>query len=270
MINISAAGSQASLQRAAESVDKTSQQVSSGQRINSAADDAAGLAIAESFSSQRGGELQAIRNAGDGISLAQTASGAIENLVTGVQRIRELAVQSANGALTDQDRSLLQEEVRGFQEQISSSLGSAQFNGQPLFGGTEPQTFQVGPNEGETLDIALNDVAQQVEDAGITELSVASQEQASQSLDTADQVLDVFSGASAEIGAVQNQIESRIDTLSESALNNAAAESQIRDTDLAQTLSERSQNQIREEIATAVQAQANEKPQGVLQLISQV
>lgn len=258
------------VQRNSDQVDQSFQRVSSGQRINSAADDAAGIAIAEGFSAQRAGELQAIRNAGDGVSLTQVASGTIDSLVDGAQRIRELSVQAANATYTDEDRALIQQEVSGIQDQIRTALEGAEFNGQPLFRGTDPQTFQVGPDPGDTLDVDLARVADQIEEAGLSDLNVSSQEQASQAINATDEILGVFSEASAEIGAVQNQIESRVESLTESSINNAESESRIRDADLARKISDLTQNQIREEIGLAVQAQANERPRDVLQLISQV
>lgn len=270
MVAINTSGVQPALQRSTEQVDQSFQRISSGQRVNSAADDAAGVAIAEGFSAQRAGELQAIRNAGDGVSLAQAASGTIDSLVDGAQRIRELSVQSANASYTDEDRALIQQEVSGIQDQIRTALEGAEFNGQPLFRGTDPQTFQVGPDAGDTIDVDLARVAEQVEEAGLSDLNVGTQEQASQTIDAADRILGTFSEASAEIGAVQNQIESRVETLTESSINNAESESRIRDADLARELSELTQNQIREEVGLAVQAQANERPRDVLQLISQV
>ncbi|EAR09310.1 flagellin [Reinekea blandensis] len=270
MVGINTSTVQPAVTRSTEQVNQSFERISSGQRVNQAADDAAGIAIAEGFSAQRAGELQAIRNAGDGISLTQVASGTIDSLVDGVQRIRELSVQAANATYTDDDRALIQTEVEGIQEQIRTALEGAEFNGRSLFQNDEPQTFQVGPDAGDTLEVDLGRVTQQVLDAGLNELNVESQASASQSLQAADQILGTFSEASAQVGALQNQIESRVESLTESSINNAESESRIRDADLAREISDLTQNQIREEIGLAVQAQANERPRDVLQLISRV
>ena len=270
MVSINTTTVQPSITRTNEQLEQSFQRVSSAQRINNASDDAAGIAIAEGFSAQRAGELQAIRNAGDGVSLTQVASGTIDSLVDGVQRIRELSVQAANATVTDEDRALIQTEVEGIQEQIRTALEGAEFNGQALFENDEPLTFQLGPNAGDSLDVDLGRVRQQVLDAGLDDLNVGTQESANDTLNAADQILGTFSEASAQVGALQNVIESRVDALSESSLNNAASESRIRDADLAREVSDLAQNQIREQIGTAVQAQANERPRDVLQLISQV
>jgi flagellin len=259
--------SSSSLNQASSAVTQSYERVSSGKKVNSAADDAAGLAISEQFTSQNRGQNQAIRNAGDGISQLQTAEGALNSLVDGAQRIRELAVQSANGIYTDSDRELIDKEVASIQEQMNDTLKNAEFNGKPLFDSNAQSVYQVGPDSGDTIIVEGNNLAQAAKDAGLDDVSVATQEGAESTIAFADALIDQFSETAAEFGAVQNRFESRIDVLEQGAIDSAASRSRILDADIAKEASEMSQNQIREQIGIAVQAQANQNQGNVLQLL---
>jgi len=268
-MNITNNPSTIGLNRASQSVNKADERISSGVRLNSAADDAAGLVISDSLSAQNRGQYQAIRNAGDGISLAQTAAGALKSVTEGAQRLRELAVQSANGIYTDEDRALLDQEAQSILQQTQDTLSSANFNDNSLFTGEASLSFQVGPNSGDTIDQnTASDLLNQVEELGIADVSLASQDGANEALEFSDALLASINESAVSFGALENQLSSRAENLQEQAINTAEANSQIRDTDIAKESSERASALIREEIGIAVQAQANRSAGDVLVLLS--
>jgi flagellin len=255
------------LQQASASVDQSINRISSGQRLNGAADDAAGIAVSETFSAQTRGQYQAIRNAGDGMSQAQTASSDLSSLVDGTQRIRELAVQSANGIYSDADRELINKEVGSIKEQMNSVLERSNFNGQPLFRGGSDSVYQIGPDSGDTLVIAANNLQDEVAQLGFADVSVNSADQAQNTIALADDLLDRFSATAADLGAVQNRFTARIDTLSQQAESSVASGSRITDADLAKESTNMVQNQIQERVGIALQAQANQSAGNILQLL---
>lgn len=259
--------STSALNQATSRVDKANEQLVSGSRINSAADDAAGLAITTSLSSETQGQMQAIENAGSGISLTQTASGALDSVINNLQRIRELSVQAANGTLTDSDRAAIDAEAQSLIEDTSSILESSEFNGVSLFNGSEDQVFQVGADAGDTLTAESNDLAQQAQDLGLGDIDLSTAEGASQAISTSDELLGAVSETASEFGALASQFESTISSLEGSVLSGIEATSQIQDADFAEVISERSAAQIQEQVSIAVQVQANERRGGVLQLL---
>jgi len=268
MVNsIQSAPSTLPLKQASAALDQSLNRISSGQRINSAADDAAGLAISETFSAQSRGQNQAIRNAGDGISQTQTASGDLNSLIEGTQRIRELAVQSANGSYSDADRELINKEVSSIKDQMNSVLEQSNFNGKPLFRGDSDSVYQIGPDSGDTLVVAANNLQDKAAQAGLADVSVGTAEDAQNTIKLADALLDQFSETAADLGAVQNRFESRIDSLSQQTLDSEASRSRIEDADLAKESTNRAQNQVQEQVAIAVQAQANQSAGNVLKLL---
>jgi flagellin len=252
---------------ASRAVDQSFEKISSGKQINSAADDAAGLAISTQFSAQSRGQTQAIRNAGDGISLAQTAGGALSSLTENVQRIRELSVQAANGTLNDSDRELLGKEVTSLTEQIQDTLKNTNFNGKNLFDSNDSQTYQVGPNNGDVIDVEGKNLVDQIEQEGLSQISVNSQEDASATIEIADNLLSTLSANAADYGALQNRFESRIDTLEQDRIASETARSRIEDADIAKVASQLSADQIREQVSIAVQAQSNQNQGNVLALL---
>lgn len=257
----------ASLNSASQAVNDSSQRISSGQRINSASDDAAGLAISESLNSQNRGQNQAVRNLGDGISQLQTTSGGLSSLVEGAQRIRELAVQSANGSYTDADRELINKEVESISQQMTGQLQNTEFNGRAVFSSDTQAVYQNGPDSGDSIVVEPNGLAQRAEELGLAEVSVGSQDQAQQAIELADSLISEFSRTGAEVGALQNRFESNISQLEQASIDSAASQSRIKDADIAKEASELSQNSIREQVAIAVQAQANQNQGRVLQLL---
>ncbi|TCS35872.1 flagellin [Reinekea marinisedimentorum] len=259
--------STSSLNSSSERIDSLFEQLSSGKRINSAADDAAGLAISTQMSSETQGQMQAIANASDGIALTQTAAGALETVTDNVQRIRELSVQAANSSYSATDREAINSEAQMLVEQTNSVLESANFNGVSLFNSSDDQVFQIGPEAGDTLTVEANDLTTQIADMGFGSIDLSSAEGASAALEMSDSVLDSVSSAAAEFGAVQNRFESVVSGLEQSVLSSTATTSQIQDTDYAETISALASEQVKEQAALAVQAMANENQGNVLRLL---
>ncbi len=243
------------------------QQLSSGKRINGAADDAAGLAIATGLNRQTRGEQVAMRNAGDGISYTQVASGALSQVSDNLQRMRELAVQAGNGALADSDRAALQKEVTALGDSNQQILKDTSFNGQTLFSSDKTLTFQVGADAGEQIDVTAANLLQQLDEQGAYGLDVSTQQGAAAALSVVDESLSTVSSRQSELGAVANRFAAGIERSKVSAENSAAAQSRISDTDFAQATSERAAAQIREQAQIAVQAQANGEAKNILRLL---
>ena len=255
------------LNQASRSVDQGLERASSGKRINSAADDAAGLSISTQFSSQSRGQTQAIRNAGDGISQLQTANGALTSMTENVQRIRELSVQAANGSYSDSDRELIGKEISSLTSQFQDTLKNANFNGQSLFQNNNSQRYQVGPDAGDGIDVEAVNLAEQLEEVGLNDISVSSAEDASNTIAIADDMLNKINSAAAENGALQNRFESRISNLEQDRISSESARSRIEDADIAKVASQLSADSIREKVGIAVQAQANQNRGQVLALL---
>ena len=239
------------------------QRLSSGLRVNSAKDDAAGLAIAERMNAQVRGNTVAIRNANDAISLSQTAEGAIGKVGDMLQRMRELAVQSANATNSSADRANLQEEFAQLGDEITRTVGQTRFNGTEILNATTTMTFQVGANEGDEIDVATTDLTATV--ALTADITTATGAQ-----DVLGQIDTALSGINTErakYGAVQNRFEAAISTLQVSTENEAAARGRIMDADFATETANLSRSQILQQAGTAMVAQANQLPQMVLSLI---
>lgn len=319
------------------------EKLSSGLQINKAGDDAAGLAISEKMRGQINGLEMASKNAQDGISLIQTAEGALNETHSILQRMRELAVQSSSDTNTDEDRAELQKEVDQLAQEISRIAEDTEFNTQNLLGGEFEGTFHIGANEGQNIDISINamdsqtlnvsdnisglteaegtvggvndatvlqdeggnNIAVQVEDKwyaatdvtdedgtltvaeGAKELNLTSklnesgeeeftvnkgvdisdQASADKAITTINSAIETVSAERSKLGAVQNRLEHTINNLGTSAENLTAAESRIRDVDMAKEMMEFTKNNILSQAAQSMLAQANQQPQGVLQLL---
>ena len=245
--------------------------LSSGFRINSAKDDAAGLAISENLKSQVRSFTVAERNAGDGISMAQTAEGALGEVHNILGRMRELAVQASNGSLTDTDRGFLQTEFSSLQAEITRIQGSAKFNGRILVGST-PQTItlQVGLDNtaSDQIAVTLGGVSLATISASLGAfISGSTASGALASLSTIDNAISDVSTARSSFGAAMNRLETAQSSISTMRLNLSAANSRIRDVDVAQETAELSRNQILSQAGSSVLAQANQLPQLALQLL---
>jgi flagellin len=266
--NLVSLNAQRNLSTSQSSLSTSMQRLSSGLRVNSAKDDAAGLAIADRMLTQVRGMNVAMRNANDGISLAQTAEGAIGKVGDMLQRMRELAVQAANATNGPSDRANLNAEYGQLRAEIDRTLSNTRFNGLAILGADSgPQVFQVGADAGDQITI---NTANLVGDAAITGLATGDLLDATNSttaLGAIDLALTAVNGERAQYGATQNRFEAVIATLQVSAENQTAARGRIMDADYAQETANMSRAQILQQAGTAMVAQANQLPQQVLQLL---
>lgn len=245
---------------------KTMEKLSSGLRVNRAADDAAGLAISEKMRAQINGYNQALRNAQDGVSLLQTAEGAMTEIHSMLQRMVTLATQSANGTYDNStDRNALQAEVNQLIQQIDQIAGSTNFNGINLLNSTASIQLQIGANVADTLTFSLANATSTA--LGINSLSISTQSAANAAITTLRNAINLVSSARARFGAVQNRLEHTINNLGVTAENLSASESRIRDADMAYEMTQFIRNQILVQAGTAMLAQANAVPQNVLRLL---
>jgi len=246
-------------------LNKTLERLSSGLRINRAADDAAGLAIAEGFRSIVRGTDVAQRNAQDGISMVQTAEGSLSETTNILQRIRELAVQSANGTMSTQNRQALDAEVKQLIEQIDDISTDTEFNGIRVLSVNQTVTLQAGAHASQTLAIAVEGA--RAADLSVSALSISTSTLATSAISSIDLALRSVSSIRSTLGAYQNRLEFSINTLAIQEENSASSESMIRDADIAAETIAFTRNQILVSAGTTVLAQANVVPQTALQLL---
>ena len=267
--NVASLNAQRNLTSSQGSLGTTLQRLSSGLRVNSAKDDAAGLAIAERMNAQVRGMNVAIRNSSDAISLAQTAEGALGKIGDSLQRMRELAVQSANGTNTSGDRENLQLEFAQLQKEIDRLGKDTKFNGQAVLGGDDFK-FQVGANSGETINVSATAVsASPIASATQSTVTIAgaSGTSAETAIDTIDKAIAEVVKQRATFGAAQTRFESVVSNLRVASENQAAARGRIVDADFATETANLSRTQILQQAGTAMLAQANALPQNVLSLL---
>lgn len=271
--NVSALNAQRQLSNSSNALNTSFERLSSGFRINRAADDAAGLQITDRLTSQVQGLNQAVRNANDAISLVQTAEGALGETTSSLQRIRQLAVQAQNGINSSADRLALQKEVSALKTEITRISTDTQFNAVDLLTGSFSATFLIGANGGQTISVNLSSTNLQgvngfsAAGLGLADSTVATTAGASGVLSQVDAALSAIGGARADLGALQNRFQSTIRNLSNIAENVASARSRIRDTDFATETAELTRNQIIQQASTTVLSQANQRPQAALQLL---
>jgi flagellin len=249
------------------SLGKSLEKLSSGFRINRAADDASGLVKSENLRSEVGGTKQAIRNAQDGISLVQTAEGSLNEVHAILQRMRDLAVSASNTATNDGVAE--QAEVDELRSELTAIGTRTQFSGQSVFSGSS-RTFQIGGNSGDTLALtfsALSAASVGSDGVNLSTVSLTSQTAAAAAIDSLDNAIASVSSQRANLGANQNRLEHTIKNLAVSAENLSAAESRIRDTDMASEMVTFTRNQIMQQAGTSMLAQANQVPQSVLSLL---
>ncbi|GAB3477238.1 flagellin N-terminal helical domain-containing protein [Marinomonas epiphytica] len=285
--NVSSLNAQRQLMHSSNSLDTAFQRLSSGQRINSAADDAAGLQISDRLTSQINGLNQAVRNANDGISLAQTAEGALDESTEMLQRMRTLSIQAANSSNTDKDRLALQEELAQLSQEINRIADTTTFGGRNLLNGTYDGTFQVGADANQTISFTLrfgggaNSIDYQTNN-GFTMSGLSSQSSTQLTTSTAsvstaanaqsmisivDEMISAIDSKRAELGAVQNRFSSTISNLSNISENVAAARARIRDADFAEETAALTSAQILQQASSTILAQANQRPQAALSLL---
>ncbi|MCE5169311.1 flagellin FliC [Paenibacillus profundus] len=244
---------------------KTMEKLSSGFRINRAADDAAGLAISEKMRFQIGGMNQAMRNAQDGISLIQTAEGALTEVHSMLQRLNTLANQSATGTYDNKDRDNTQKEVDALLAEIDNITNSTEFNGISLLNNTGKVSFQIGVSKDNVLEADLKKMGSEALD--LKDLEIKTQADAGTALAKIEAAINTVSEQRASFGAVQNRLEHTINNLGVTAENLSASESRIRNADMAKEMTDFTRNQILVQAGTAMLAQANSAPQSVLKLL---
>ena len=294
--NVSSLNAQRNMTNSTKSLDTSYTRLASGLRINSAKDDAAGLQISNRLTSQINGLDQGNRNANDGISLAQTAEGAMDEVTGMLQRMRTLAQQSANGSNSAKDRVALQKEVDQLGAEINRISTSTTFAGTKLLDGSFGGTFQVGADANQTISFSLSQTdgfsisgiaaaaattiavvtATGTADVGISTIfgggsagaiDITSQDGAQKVLAAADAMLGVVDGKRAELGAVQNRLDSTIRNQANISENVSAARSRIRDADFATETANMTKQNILQQAASSVLAQANQRPQSALSLL---
>jgi flagellin len=268
--NVEAFNAHRQLTGTAGKAAKSMEKLSSGYRINRAADDAAGLAISEKMRAQIGGLAQAQRNAQDGVSLVQTAEGALNEVHSMLGRVRDLKVQYANGTLSDDDKSAIVAEAKQLAAEIKDISSKTEFNGIKLLDGTGGSagtiTFQVGANGGETISVTTTDIAgasgvgsvDDVTDTGTWE---------GLAISDVDAAITNVSSLRSEFGAAQNRMEHRLNNLATYQENLVASESRIRDVDMAAEMVNFTKLSILQQAGTSMLAQANQAPQSVLSLL---
>jgi len=273
--NIASLNAQRNLNSSQSALSTAMQRLSSGMRVNSAKDDAAGLAIAERMNAQVRGMNVAIRNANDGISLAQTAEGALSKVGDALQRMRELAIQARNATNSSSDKDSLNKEFTELQSEISRVLGGTTFNGQRILGSDATTlTFQIGANTGpdDIIDITTENLTTATDIAAITATSAAIDASATVGdiatvIDNIDLAIDNVNNTRATFGATQSRFDAIISNLQQSVENQAAARSRIMDADFAAETAAMSRAQILQQAGTAMVAQANQLPQQVMRLL---
>ncbi|TBR38280.1 flagellin [Marinomonas agarivorans] len=286
--NTTSINAQRQLLGSSNALDTSFQRLSSGKRINSAKDDAAGMQISNRLTSQTNGLNQAMRNANDGISLAQTAEGAMDETTAMLQRMRTLAIQSANGSNSDADRLALQQEVGQLTTEIDRIAETTTFGGQNLLDGSYTSgVFQVGADSYQTISFALNraGINNSVDVAGIgfnveglstaagttiidsTTASISSVENAQSMITMLGSMIAAVDTKRAELGAIQNRFTSTISNLGNITENVQAARSRIRDADFAEETAAMTSNQILQQASTTILSQANQRPQAALSLL---
>lgn len=275
--NITSLVAQRNLLNSQNSLSTSMERLSSGLRINSAKDDAAGQAIANRMTAQINGMAQAQRNANDGISVAQTAEGALDQINDNLLRIRELSVQASNDTNSDTDRASIQEEITARVNEIDRIANSTQFNGKNILDGSiASMDIQVGANTSasDTLTITLangQSSALIVDDADasvdLTTGAVTDSATAKASIDAIDNALEAVDSARSGLGSIQNRFEAVIGNLQSSEINLSSARSRIEDTDYATEVANMTRSQILQQAGTSLLAQANQTPQNVLALL---
>jgi flagellin len=263
--NVSALSAQNALRTNARSMSTNMEQLSTGSRINSAKDDAAGLAIGQSMTSQVRGLNMAVRNINDGVNMMQTAEGAMIEQSNMLQRMRELAVQSANGTVSTTQRSYLNTEFQALTSQIGNIASQTTWNGTSLMSATTTFSFQAGASSGQTISVVVTEMS--TSSLGISSASISSASVAASAIATLDTALNSINSQRATIGAGINQMTYAADNMSNISANVTASRSTIMDTDYATASTNLAKNQIIQQAATAMLAQANQQPQSVLSLL---
>ncbi len=265
--NLRAVNSNRMLGLTAATQSKSTEKLSSGYKINRAADDAAGLAISEKMRRQIRGLTQSSANAQDGISMVQTAEGALNEVHDMLQRLNELAVKSANGTNQTEDRSYIQKEVEQLQAEITRTSNDTTFNKFQLLTSTKTITLQVGTESGHEIKVNLTGMSATSIGVGTNAVKMSTATDAKTSIAAIEKAIKSVSELRADLGAVQNRLEHTVNNLDNVVENTTAAESRIRDTDMATEMVKYSNNNILAQAGQAMLAQSNQANQGVLSLL---
>ncbi len=268
--NMQAVNTNRMLGQNVKAVQKNTEKLSSGYQVNRAADDAAGLSISEKMRNQIRGLNQAVKNSEDGISLIQTAEGNMNEIHSILQRMGELAIKARNDVNASEDRQTIQDEISQLKQEICSITKKAEFNGTKLLDGSmslanSGKQLQVGANQGELLRISISGTS--LKKLGLAATSVTTAASASAAIKQIQSAIKMVSAQRSLLGAIQNRLEYTINNLENYSENLTAAESQIRDTDMATEMVEYSKNNILQQAAQSMLAQANQSTQGVLNLL---
>lgn len=264
--NISAMNTYSRLTSANGTKSASLAKLSSGLRINKAGDDAAGLSISEKMKNQVSGLAQATRNAQDGISLIQTAEGALNETHSILNRMRDLTLQAGNSTNSAADLDAIQAEIDELNDEITRISETTEFNTELLLGATDKEfTFQIGANGGQTTTVTLQNMS--ADELEVSDVDVTTVGNTAASLTKIDAAIGTVSATRADLGAKQNRLEHTINNLTATKENLAEANSRIRDVDMAEEMMEFTKSNILSQAATAMLAQANQMPQGVLQLL---
>lgn len=274
--NMSAIFANRQLQAVSDKMDKAIEKLASGERINRAGDDASGLAVSEKMRTQINGLLQAEKNAQNGLSFIQVAEGSLQQINDILQRVRALSVQSANGIYSNADRLQIQVEVSQLVEEVDRITTSAEFNRMKMLTGMYARKskigsmfFHVGPNQGQRMRAFIGTMSSKALSLtdGTKKRSISTVGQANSMIGTIDLALDRLNRQRADLGAYYNRIENTVSALTRSYENMLAADSRIRDADMASEMVEFTKNQILTKSGVAMLAQANQKPQLILELL---
>lgn len=266
--NLQAANTNRMLGQNVKAVSKSTEKLSSGYQVNRAADDAAGLSISEKMRNQIRGINQAVKNAEDGVSLIQTAEGNMNEIHSILQRMGELATKAANDVNATEDRKAIKDEMTQLRNEIDSISSKAAFNGTKLLTGTfQSKYLQVGANKKENMEINISAMNTSTLSLTSTDVSVSSHALASTAMSKISAAIKTVSAARSELGAKQNRLNYTINNLENYSENLTSAESQIRDTDMATEMTNYTKNNILQQAAQSMLAQANQSTQGVLSLL---
>lgn len=269
--NLTAANTNRQLGITTNGLQKSTEKLSSGYKINRAADDAAGLSISEKMRNQIRGLNKASDNAQDGISLVQTAEGALNEVHSMLQRMSELAVQAANGTNATTDRTALNDEVQQLKTEIQRVGSTTQFNKMNIldggFSAGTKKALQVGANANQTISIAISALNSVVGSSLIGALKISTATNAQSAITTVQSSIEKLSTLRSKLGAVQNRLEHTVANLDNISENTQSAESRIRDTDMAEEMVQYSKNNILQQAGQSMLAQANQANQGVLSLL---
>jgi len=263
--NIPALNAHRMLNRNSSASASVLEKLSSGKRINRAADDAAGMAISEKMKAQVNGLKMASRNALDGISLIQTAEGAMSEVHSMLQRMRELAVQGSNGIYNEDDLKSINDEIEQLVQEIDNIADTTKFNDKNICNTTDDIQLQIGANENETMKFKLKDIRSS--ELGVNSLNITDNSSASAAITTIDKAIKTVSESRSTLGAIQNRLEHTIANVDNASENLTAALSRIEDADMALEMSEFTKYNVLIQAGTAMLAQANQRPQTILQLL---